>query len=46
MDADGDESYRLTPYPNKARNPVRTLTPNEVENCFTHADFTAQQLGI
>ena len=27
-------------------NPVRTCTPDEVENRFTHADFTAQQLGI
>ena len=46
LDTDGDESYRLTHYPIKARNPVRTFTPDEVENRFTHADFTAQQLGI
>ena len=46
LDADGDESNRLTPYPIKARNPVRTFTPDEVKNRFTHADFTAQQLGI
>ena len=45
-DADGDESYRLMPYPIKARNPVRILTPDEVEIRFTHANFTAQQLGI
>ena len=41
-DADGDDTYRLTPYPIKARNPVRTFTPDEVGNRFTHADFTAQ----
>ena len=44
--ADGDVTYRLTPHPIKAQNPVRTFTPDEVENRFTHADFTAQQLGI
>ena len=46
LDADGDEIYRLTPYRIKARNPVKTFTPEEVENRFTHADFIAQQLGI
>ena len=46
LDADGDESYRLTPYPIIARNPVRTVKPDEVENRFTHVDFAAQQLGI
>ena len=46
LDADGDDRYRLTPYPIKARNPVRIFTPDEVENRFTHAGFTAQQLGI
>ena len=46
LDADGDDIYRLTPYPTKARKPVKTFTPDEVENRFTHADFTAQQLGI
>ena len=46
LDADGDDTYRLTPYPIKARNPVKSFTPDEVENRFTHADFTAQQLGI
>ena len=46
LDADGDGSYPLTTYPIKARNPVRTFTPDEVENYSTHADFTAQQLGI
>ena len=46
LDADGDESYRLTLYPIKAQNPVRTFTPVEVENQFTQADFTAQQLGL
>ena len=45
LDADGDDTYRLTPYPVKARNPVRNFTPDEVENRFTHADFTAPQLG-
>ena len=44
--ADGDESYRLTPYSIKARNPVRIFTPDEVENRTTHADFTAQQFSI
>ena len=34
------------PYPIKARNAIRTFTPDDVENCFTHADFTAQQRGI
>ena len=46
LDADGDDTYRLTTYIIKARNPVRTFTPDELENRFTHADFTAQQLGI
>ena len=46
FDADGDDTYRITPYPIKTRNPVKTFTPDEVENRFTHADFTAQQLGI
>ena len=44
LDADGDDTYRLTPYPIKARIPVRTFTPDQVEKRFTHADFTAQQL--
>ena len=39
-------THRLTPYPIKARNPVKTFTPDEAENRFTHADFTAQQLGV
>ena len=46
LDADGDDTYRLTPYPIKARNPVRTFTLDEVENRFIPADLTAQQLGI
>ena len=39
-------THRLTPYPIKAQNPVRTFTPDEAENGFTHSDFTAHQLGI
>ena len=46
LDANGDESYRLTPYPIKAQNSVRNFTPDEVENRFTQTDFTAQQLGL
>ena len=46
LDADGDESYRLTPYPIKAQNQVKTSTHDEVESHFTHSDSTAQQLGI
>ena len=46
LNLDGDDTYRLTPYPIKARDPVRTFTPDKLENSFTHADFTAQQLGI
>ena len=46
LDADGDDTYRLAPYPIKARNPVKIFTPDEVENRFTHANFTAQQLEI
>ena len=46
LDADGNDTYRLTPYPIKARNPVKTFTLDEVENRFTHADFIAQKLGI
>ena len=46
LDADGDDTYRLTTNPIKAQNPVKTFTPDEAENRFTHADFTAQQLGI
>ena len=44
LDADGYDTYCLTPYPIKALNLVKTFTPDEVENRFTHADFTAQQL--
>ena len=40
------ESYRLTPYPIKAGNQVKTFTPDKTERCFTQADFTAQHLGI
>ena len=46
LDIDGDDTYRLIPYPIKARNPVKTFTPDEVENHFVHADLTEQQLGI
>ena len=46
LDEDGDNAYRLTPYPNKAHNPVKNFTPAEVDSQFTHADFTAQQLGF
>ena len=46
IDVDDDESYRLTPYTIKARKQGRNFTPDEVENRFNHADFTAQQLGI
>ena len=42
--SDNFESYRLTPYPIKAGNPVRTFTPDEVENHSTHAIF--KQFGI
>ena len=34
------------PYPIKARNPVTIFTLHEVDNRFTHSEFTAQQLGI
>ena len=46
LDADGEHTYPLTRHPIKARDPVRTLTLDEVENRFTHAELTAQQLGI
>ena len=46
FEADGKDTYCLTPYPIKARNPLRTFTSDEVENRFTHADFTAQHFGI
>ena len=46
LEADGDESFCFTPYPIKARNPVRTFTPDDVGNRFTYAGFTAQKLGI
>ena len=46
LDVDGDNTYRLKPHPIKAHNPVKILTPDEVHNQFTHADFTEQQLGI
>ena len=46
MDAYGDGTHCLTPYPIKARNPVKTFTPDEVENRFTYAEFTAQHFGI
>ena len=45
LDAEGVYTYRLTPYPINARITVRIFTPDEAENRFTHADFTAQQLG-
>ena len=46
LDADVDITFRLTPYPIKTHNPVKIFTPAEVVNHFTHAEFTAQQLGI
>ena len=46
LDADGHESYRLKPYPIKARNHVKTFTSDEFERRFTHADFSAQKLVI
>ena len=46
LNPDGDESYRLTPCPIKARNYVRTLMHDEVENRFTPADFNPEKLGI
>ena len=42
LNADGDDTYRLTHYPIKKRNPVKNFTPDEVENRFTHADFTLE----
>ena len=45
-DADGDESSCLRPYPIKAQKHVKSFTPDEIENCITHADITEQQLGI
>ena len=41
LDADGVESCRLTPYPIKARNPVRIFTSDEIANRSTQANFTA-----
>ena len=32
LDPNYNESYHLTPYPIKARNPVRVFTLDEVEN--------------
>ena len=46
LDADGVESYRLKPYSIKDGNHVRKITLDEIENRFTHADYTAQQLVI
>ena len=46
LDVEGEKTYRLTPYPIEAHNPVKVFTPAEVDNHFTHAEFTAQQLGI
>ena len=46
LDADGDDTYRLTPYPVKARSPVKTFMPDEVKNHFIHADFTAHRIGV
>ena len=46
FDADGEDTYRLTPYPIKAQNPVRTFTPDELENRFTHADFSAPEIAF
>ena len=46
LDVDGENTYRLTPYPFTAHNPVKVFTPTEVDNHLTHAEFTAQQLGI
>ena len=45
-DPDSDELHRSTPYPIKTRNRVKTFPLDEAENPFTHAVFTAQQLGI
>ena len=46
LDADGDNTYRLTPYPIKSHNTVKIFTTDEVDSHFTHAEFTAQQLGF
>ena len=46
LEADGDDTYSLTPYAIKSRNPVKTLTPDKVENRFADAEFTSQQCGI
>ena len=31
LDVDGDDTYRLTPHPIKAHNPLKVLTPDEVD---------------
>ena len=46
LDADSDESNRLTSYPNKAQNHAKMFTPDGIELRFTQINFTAQQLGI
>ena len=46
LDPNGDKSFCIMPYTYKARNYVKTFKPGEIENRFTHADFTTQQLGI
>ena len=46
LDSNGDDTYCLTTYPIKARDPVRTFTPDEIDNRFNHADFSAKQLAF
>ena len=46
LNADGDESYRLTLYPIELRNHVKIFTADEIELHFIHAEFTPQQIVI
>ena len=46
LNADGDDTYRLITCPIKAQKPLTIFRPDEVEKRSTHADLTAQKLGI
>ena len=46
LDADGDESYYLTPYPINARNHVKLFRLGDIERRNSDANFSAQKIDI
>ena len=50
LDADGDDTYCLTLYPIKARNPIKTFTPDELLPTLilqlNNSEFTVNTTGL